>query len=595
MPMRVDPEVVLARFQALLPALRRDTKVLRAFLTQYFTAPGSDLVEHVPPDHSESPALLLSLADHAPYQRWAAELNHFWKQLCRKVSDDVFLNPQRYSILRRTHPVVIPGGRFRESYYWDSYWIVLGLLACDMKDTARGLVQNLLDDVANFGFVPNGGRIYYLNRSQPPLLSEMVLALVEHDPSGIDEAFVSEALAVLEGEYRFWMQDGERAITVSPPPPIRASTQSQTWTSSSPSTSQQAEPPAQQHVLNRYWTASIHPRPESFKEDLHHAGLADCAQGFYANIAAGAESGWDFSSRWISPCDKGEYALERITTTDIIPVDLNTFLYRMERNMARLHDYLLARQMGPGCGTPEAKAEPPRETSCKVPPDSRESWVSPKAQKFAEASAKRALAIDQLMWDQETGMWRDLWMPASGRGASNLFTAAHFAFGKVRPASNFLPLWGRVLDNPTLCSVASRRKLAALDGLARSGLIVAGGVRTTNVETKEQWDCPNAWSPIVHMIIDGLENLGAGDADRLARSLAKAWLESNYLGWASTGYMYEKYNGKVPGARGEGGEYYPQVGFGWTNGVVLHLLKTYGQFLKHEAAAPPSTESPAEQ
>ena len=42
---------------------------------------------------------------------------------------------------------------------------------------------------------------------------------------------------------------------------------------------------------------------------------------------------------------KGEYPLERIITTSIIPVDINTFLYRMERNMARLHDYLLARQM----------------------------------------------------------------------------------------------------------------------------------------------------------------------------------------------------------------------------------------------------------
>jgi len=89
----------------------------------------------------------------------------------------------RYSILRRRYPVIIPGGRFRESYYWDSYWIVLGLLACDMTSTAKGLVQNLLDDVSTYGFVPNGGRIYYLNRSQPPLLSDMVVALVMNDPS----------------------------------------------------------------------------------------------------------------------------------------------------------------------------------------------------------------------------------------------------------------------------------------------------------------------------------------------------------------------------------------------------------------------------
>lgn len=193
------------------------------------------------------------------------------------MSEDVFANPQRYSILRRKHAVVIPGGRFRESYYWDSYWIVLGLLACDMKDTARGLVQNLLDDVADFGFVPNGGRIYYLNRSQPPLLSEMVLALVEHDPAGVDAAFVQRAVGLLEAEYRFWMVEGERAVALQGPAD------------------------GARHVLNRYYTASNHPRPESFREDLELAGLADCAASFYADIAAGAESGWDFSSRWIVP------------------------------------------------------------------------------------------------------------------------------------------------------------------------------------------------------------------------------------------------------------------------------------------------------
>jgi alpha,alpha-trehalase len=580
MPMKVDPEVVLEQFHALSPSLRRDPTVLRAFVAQYFSAPGSDLVPHIPADHTDSPSLLQDLAGHAPYQRWAGELNDFWKQLCRKVSPEVDLYPQRYSILKREHAVVIPGGRFRESYYWDSYWIVLGLLACDMKETARGLVQNLLDDVANFGFVPNGGRIYYLNRSQPPLLSEMVFALVEHDPHGIDEKFVSEALAVLEGEYKFWMKDGERAITLSSP---HISSSFTHGSPPPPSPRQQHQPQPQLHVLNRYWTASNHPRPESFKEDLHHAGLADCAQGFYANIAAGAESGWDFSSRWIAPCEKGEYALERIATTAIVPVDLNTFLYRMERNLARMHDYLLTRQTSP----------PTSAAVAILPSDTRESWVSPKAQMFAEASTRRAVAMDQLLWDKDTGMWRDLWVPSPNSNSSSSSATTTptfvFAFAKVRPASNFLPLWGRVLDNPALAVVAMTRKLAALEGLGGSGLVTAGGVKTTDVETKEQWDAPNAWSPIVHMIIEGLENLQAGDSGRVARSLAKAWLESNYLGWASTGYMYEKYNGIVPGARGEGGEYYPQVGFGWTNGVVLHLLKVYGGGLSAEAQAQAET------
>ncbi len=566
MPMRVDPEVILEQFHALPLARRRDPQVLRAFLAQHFSAPGSDLVAHAPADHLPRPPLLEALAGHGPYQRWAAEMNLFWKELCREVSADVDLHPQRYSILRRDNPIVIPGGRFRESYYWDSYWIVLGLLACDMKDTARGLVQNLLDDVANFGFVPNGGRIYYLNRSQPPLLSDMVLALVEHDPAGIDAAFVAQALAVLESEYRFWMKDGERAVNLSAsahPHRHQPSPVGFPRPQAPPPSPRNAGGSAQRHVLNRYWTGSNHPRPESYKEDLHHAGLADCAKGFYANIAAGAESGWDFSSRWISPCDKGTYPLERIATTSIVPVDLNTFLYRMERNLARLHDYLLARQTHTGA-------------AAYLPSDARDSWISPKAQMFAEASVRRALAMDQLLWDPDVGMWRDLWI------GSNL---ARPAFADVQPASNFMPLWGRVLDNPALATVAAARKAAVLQGLKDSGLIQAGGVLTTDVQTKEQWDRDNSWSPVVHMIIDGLENLGTGDSAEMAQSLAKAWLESNHLGWLSTGFMYEKYNALVPGARGEGGEYYPQVGFGWTNGVVLHLLKTYGTTLSHPSNA----------
>lgn len=68
----------------------------------------------------------------------------------------------------------IPGGRFRELYYWDTYWIVNGLLLCDMKQTARGVIENIMSMVNRFGFMPNGNRVYYLNRSQPPLLILMV-------------------------------------------------------------------------------------------------------------------------------------------------------------------------------------------------------------------------------------------------------------------------------------------------------------------------------------------------------------------------------------------------------------------------------------
>lgn len=296
--------------------------------------------------------------------------------------------------------------------------------------------------------------------------------------------------------------------------------------------------------------------------------------GIYANIAAGAESGWDFSSRWIRPDAKAgakagstdEYPLERIATTAVVPVDLNTYLYRMERNMARLHDYLLARQ------TASATAATPGPL---LPSDSRASFVSPKAQAFAEASAKRALAMEQLLWDRERGGWKDYWMPATSTGKPSGSSPRE----DVRPASNFAPLWGRVLENPALAPVAAARKQQAVAALKASGLLQVGGVQTTAVETVQQWDGVNVWAPLVHMVVDGLEGVGSAEASDLARGLAKAWLESNYLGWANSGQMHEKYHSKIPGARGEGGEYLPQVGFGWTNGVVLHFLKTYGPHL----------------
>ncbi|CAN0283878.1 unnamed protein product, partial [Ectocarpus sp. 13 AM-2016] len=63
-----------------------------------------------------------------------------------------------------------------------------------MVDTARGAVLNLLDDVDRFGFVPNGGRLYYTERSQPPLLSDMVCEVYSARP---DRTFLARALPSL--------------------------------------------------------------------------------------------------------------------------------------------------------------------------------------------------------------------------------------------------------------------------------------------------------------------------------------------------------------------------------------------------------------
>ena len=66
------------------------------------------------------------------------------------------------------------GGHFTEMYYWDSYWIIRGLLVNGMTTTARGMIYNMFHLVDTVGYIPNGNRNFYIRRSQPALLSKMV-------------------------------------------------------------------------------------------------------------------------------------------------------------------------------------------------------------------------------------------------------------------------------------------------------------------------------------------------------------------------------------------------------------------------------------
>ncbi|GIL86896.1 hypothetical protein Vretifemale_15069 [Volvox reticuliferus] len=114
---------------------------------------------------------------------------------------------------------------------------------------------------------------------------------------------------------------------------------------------------------------------------------------------------------------------------------------------------------------------------------------------------------------------------------------------------------------------------AAVMGLQASGLVQPGGLLTSLYHSGEQWDAPNAWPPLVHMIIEAAVESGVTNGTALANQLADNWLHANMVAWQATGHMHEKYNGYVPGGIGRGGEYKPQVGFGWSNGVLMALLE----------------------
>jgi alpha,alpha-trehalase len=148
-------------------------------------------------------------------------------------------------------------------------------------------------------------------------------------------------------------------------------------------------------------------------------------------------------------------------------------------------------------------------------------------------------------------------------------------------ASNWLPLWAG-------CYSASQAK-AATNSLRTSGLVQPGGIATTLTPSDEQWDWPNAWAPLQDMLIEGLERTQLREAHELALSVARRWTTSNLRAWRKTHFMFEKYSAVDHGYGGAGGEYAPQVGFGWSNGVALSLLARYGDDLAvattHEESA----------
>jgi alpha,alpha-trehalase len=234
-----------------------------------------------------------------------AHIEALWPVLTRQADQ---YDPNS-SLLPLPNPYIVPGGRFSEIYYWDSYFTMLGLRAQGRFDMIANMVSNFAFLIDSVGFIPNGNRNYYLSRSQPPFFSLMVSLLHEYD----DEA-MQVYLRAMQREYAFWMNGHEQLKN-----PGDAFEHVVMMTDGT--------------VLNRYFDKRPEPRPEAFKEDVHTAHEATAsaefgkaAQQVFSGLRAAAESGWDFSSRWFA--DGRTRAT--IQTTDIVPVDLNCLLYHLE-------------------------------------------------------------------------------------------------------------------------------------------------------------------------------------------------------------------------------------------------------------------------
>ena len=269
--------------------------------------PGFDLATFVLA-HFDTPAEPAAATGMAPADDVRVQVDRLWDRLARPPDDVV----PGSSLIPLPHPYVVPGGRFRELYYWDSYFTMLGLAASGRGDLLEGIFANFASLLDRIGFIPNGTRTYYCTRSQPPLFVLMVELLAS---TGAGSAIVDRYGAQLEREHDFWMA-GAATLSAGQPATRRVARVGDV-------------------LLNRYWDDAPEPRQESYAEDLELAALAKREpRALYRDLRAACESGWDFSARWFD--ETREFG--SIRTTSLLPVDLNCILYHLEVVLAGVRE-----------------------------------------------------------------------------------------------------------------------------------------------------------------------------------------------------------------------------------------------------------------
>ncbi|EGG03595.1 family 37 glycoside hydrolase [Melampsora larici-populina 98AG31] len=612
-PSRFPVDELLKSFENLTQDRGNFTKTaLFEWVTNHFSAEGQDL----------SPANITDFKPDLPFfsrvpdpsiRGWLKIVHSYWTKLARNSVINKECPTCESSQIPLNVCSIIPGklllGKISSNkslrlLFYCFFFLQEGLLHSEIYSLAKFTLLNFLDEIERFGFIPNGARLYYLNRSQPPLFTQMLHLYVT---TTNDISLLPRALPLVEKEISWWHENRLESVN-------------------SPFTSRK-------HDVYQYRVKNSAPRPEGYHIDfevvwgeiknptdyLPSRNLSSNDRDLlYSQLASGAESGLDYSgSRWakVPTADTVINApiLRTLNIVNILPIDLNSIMYKNFIALSELY---------------QREIEPSNE----------------KVQYWSGRAKDLKEAIVDLFWDENRLGFYDFNQTSNSR--SLIWSPASYA-----------PYWAGIYPDSMINDEAIAQK--ALAGPAYLATRFNGSVPASLIPTGLQWDFPNVWPPHVYIVLQAYKNLPEsiskgnftsfiekasnfnylpsnhfglnedelpnqpksdgtgivfnnltfgelGNVGNLKNVNEKSWSEgmvetiahrliaSSFCSWYATGgsvpgvvpelsaesldragsigksgHMFEKFNVTNVNAAGGGGEYSVQDGFGWTNGIIL--------------------------
>jgi alpha,alpha-trehalase len=426
---------------------------------------------------------------------------------------------------------IVPGGRFNEMYGWDSYFIVLGLVADHREELARGMVENFFFEIEHYGAVLNANRTYYLTRSQPPFLTSMIRAVYEDPASFPDKA---AARAWLEQGYEHAQKDYE------------------TW--------MRPEHQAGRTGLARYYDYGQGPVPEMEDDSTYYPDVIRWL------VAHPAENHGFLVKASASP-DAAEAARLKQTSCDLARSKVCARAYAQGYRLS--HDFYEGdRAMRESGFDPSFRFEAFSGATHHYAPMCLNSLLFRYERDMEHFAHLLGKAEEAHVWDmrakkRDAAIQRYLWSPKQGTFADYDFTRAKTS--TYAYITSFYPLWAGVATREQAAQAESQLKFFERPG----------GLAMSNTNTGLQWDEPFGWAPTNWLAVSGLAAYQFKDD---AKRIAAAFNASVDKGFAADGTIREKYNVDAANSDVKVAVGYKTnvVGFGWTNSVYLKFTELLG-------------------